>query len=236
MEVQDIAKLETFLGPNIANMGCSLYLPKFRGSVELKQEPYASSTLQYGGETFSERDTKAAFYVTSMLGQVVDSDKIKLEKASRFVPVTPRVNTTAFVFGSRSNQVTLWATENLPVRKFFTFKFGEKWEIICEDGQTFSMTDPSTLSHDSYETQTDYGVVSRISDPLSGERVFVIAGLGSRATEGCGYYFAHHWKELFQKYGENDFALILKFTPPLDPLHCEPVAWFGDEVLQSVYA
>jgi len=233
MEVQDIAKLQTFLGPNVINLGCSLYLPKFLGSVHLKSDPLPAS-LQYGGETFSERDTKAAFYITSILGQVVDSDKIKLAEASQFVPSA--LNSTAFVFGSRSNEVTLWATENLPVRKFFRFEFGNEWKIVCEDGRTFSMKDPSTLNHDSYSTQTDYGVISRISDAASGERVFVIAGLGSRATEGCGYYFAHHWEELFQKYGENDFALILQFTPPLDPLRCEPVAWFGDEVLQTAYA
>src|SRR5205807_1711171 len=121
--------------------------------------------------------------------------------------------------------------DKLPTR-FFRFLFGEKWEIECEDGRVFSMLDPSALDRHAYVSQTDYGVISRLSVPENGDRLFVIAGLGSRATEGCGFYFSRHWHELFEKYGENDFAVILKFSPPLDATRSEPVAWFGEEVNQ----
>jgi hypothetical protein len=230
MQQLDIGKLQAFLGSEVMNSGCSLYLPRFLGEVKLTPDPSTISPLEYAGGTFSERDAKAALYVTSILGHVLETDKIHLEEASGFAPVAGFPHKTAFLFGSRSNKVTRWATENLPTRKFFSFEFGAHWKIKCEDGSVFSTPDPSKLAKGLYASQTDYGVVSRLSHPASGEQVFVIAGLGSRATEGCGYYFSQHWQQLFQGYGENDFALVLKFKPPLDPRKCEPVAWFGSEL------
>jgi hypothetical protein len=44
--------------------------------------------------------------------------------------------------------------------------------------------------------------------------VFIIAGLGGRATEGCGYFFLRNWNDLFKKFGRSDFAVILKFPSP----------------------
>jgi hypothetical protein len=235
MQQQDMTNLQKFLGSEAMASGCALYLPRFLGEVNLSTAPGSTVSLQYTGGTFSERDSKAALYITSVLGHVLESDQIKMEEASEFAPVVGLPHKTAFLFGSRSNQITVWATENLPIRKFFRFQFGPDWKIICEDQREFSTSDPSKLTKDSYASQLDYGVVARLSQATAGEKVFVIAGLGSRATEGCGYYFSRHWRELFQKYGENDFALVLKFQPPLDPRKCEPVAWFGDEAnVQSV--
>lgn len=232
----DTANLQTFLGPEVLTSGCSLYLPKFAGMVHLADDSIPPVSFSYPGGTFSERDTKAALYITSVLGHILESDKIEVKETSGFVPTAGLPDKTAFLIGSRSNEVTIWATEHLPTRKFFTFRFGANWEIVAEDETIFSTPDPSTLSRDAYGNQTDYGVVARISDSAGEEQVFVIAGLGSRATEGCGYYFSRHWQELSKKYGSNDFAVILKFTPPLDPTRCEPVAWFGDEITQPAHA
>jgi hypothetical protein len=230
MEYGEISELQNFLGAGILNSGCGLYLPRFSGKVALMKDQSASLPLQYMGGTYSERDAKAAFYITSVLGHVLDSDQIRLEEASDFTPDSGLAHSTAFLFGSRSNHMTVWATENLPTRKFFKFDFGAQWEIQCEDGSVFSLPDPSKLEPGAYANETDYGVIGRLSVEESGERFFVIAGLGSRATEGCGHYFSHHWRELFQRFGNNDFAVILKFAPPLDPEKYEPIAWYGDEV------
>src|SRR6185312_1603813 len=176
MQRSEISELQTFLGPEILSYGCSLYLPRFLGEVELIPDPSSRSPLLYAGGTFSERDAKAAFYITSVLGQVLDTDKIKLEEASEFTPDLGMSQKTAFVFGSRSNQVTRWATDKLPTGGFFKFHFEDRWKIECEDGRVFSVPDPSALEKDSYVNQTDYGVVSRLSLPESGDRLFVIAG------------------------------------------------------------
>lgn len=228
MQNSEINELQIFLGAGILNSGCGLYLPRFYGNVALAADTGEHPPLQYGGGTYSERDAKAAFYITSVLGHVLDLDKIQLEEASDFTPDAGLAHKTAFLFGSRSNQVTIWATEKLPESGFFKFNFGDRWEIKCKDGTVYSILDPSKLEQGAYKNQTDYGVISRMKVPETGERLFVIAGLGSRATEGCGHYFSHHWRELFQRFGNNDFAVILKFSPPLDPEKYEPVAWFGD--------
>ena len=230
MEHSEISELQAFLGAGVLNSGCGLYLPRFSGKVALTADAGAPLPLQYAGGTYSERDAKAAFYITSVLGHLLDSDKIQLEEASDFTPDSGFAHKTAFLFGSRSNQVTMWATEKLPESGFFRFKFSGMWQIICRDGKVYELPDPSKLEQGAYANQTDYGVISRLSVPETGERLFVIAGLGSRATEGCGHYFSRHWRELFQRYGDNDFAVILEFSPPLDPKQYEPVAWFGDEV------
>ena len=229
MEHAEISELQTFLGDGILTSGCGLYLPRFSGKVELAADPSAPQSLRYGGGTYSERDAKAAFYVTSVLGHVLDSDKIQLEEVADFSPASGLPHKTAFLFGSRSNRVTRWATENLPESSLFEFEFGERWQIKCKDGSVYSMPDPSKLETGTYSLETDYGVVSRLSVKGTGERLFVLAGLGSRATEGCGHYFSRHWRELARSYGDNDFAVILKFQPPLDPTKYEPIAWFGEK-------
>lgn len=229
MEYAEISELKTFLGAGILTSGCGLYLPRFSGKVALTADPNSPPSLQYAGGTYSERDARAAFYVTTVLGHILDSDKIRLEEVSEFTPDSGLAHKTAFLFGSRSNRVTRWATANLPESRFFEFEFGERWQIKCKDGSVYSMPDPSKLEPGAYAKQTDYGVVSRLSVPGTLERLFVVAGLGSRATEGCGHFFSRNWRELFQKYGDNDFAVVLKFSPPLDPASYEPVAWFGEE-------
>lgn len=229
MEQTEISELQTFLGAGVLTSGCGLYLPRFSGKVELASDSNAPPSLRYGGGTYSERDAKAAFYVTSVLGHVLDSDKIKLEEVAEFTPASGLAHKTAFLFGSRSNRVTKWATENLPESKFFEFEFGDNWQIKCTNGSVYSMPDPSKLEPGAYASKTDYGVVSRLSASGTGERFFVLAGLGSRATEGCGHYFSRHWRDLSRSYGDNDFAVILKFQPPLDPTKYAPVAWFGEK-------
>jgi len=228
MEYSNTNELQEFLGANILNHGCNLYLPRFLGEVVSTTSSSAALPLQYPGGTYSERDAKAAFHITSVLGQVLDSGKISFENISDFTPSFDLLHKTAFLFGSRSNNLTIWATENIPANKFFKFVFGDTWEIQCENGKTYSMPDPSKLDRGQYTNQTDYGVISKLSVPGSEEHLFVIAGLGSRATEGCGYYFSNHWQKLFQRFGNNDFAVILKFSPPLAPEKHKPIAWFGD--------
>src|SRR5688572_15925109 len=127
MQQQDILKLQAFLGSDLITSGCSFYLPKFLGKTNLVEAAGSNLPLSYAGATFSERDTKAALYITSVLGHVLETDKISLEEASGFAPIAGLPHKTAFLFGSRSNQVTMWCIENLPIRKFFRFKFEDDW-------------------------------------------------------------------------------------------------------------
>mgnify|MGYP000583698694 CR=1 FL=1 len=213
MQANEYTELRSFIGSTSVNAGCNLFLPAFSGPVSLSQP-----ALQYPGGIFSERDAKSALYVSSLLGQVFEYDQVQVEEAKN----NPLPIGTSFLFGSRSNQITQWVLQNQVGSKLFNFNYGADWQIVGKDGRVFSLTDPSTLSRAAYEQKTDYGVVSRVST-FEGQ-CFVIAGLGGRATEGCGYYFARNWKSLFQKYGQQDFAVILEFSPPLDPKKSKVVA------------
>jgi hypothetical protein len=231
MTLTETDQLRRFLGADAEGAGFGLFLPQFEGSVALRAEspgPFAGAPepLTYPGHTFSERDARAAFYVLGLFGQAVGDDRIEVGDASRFSPEAG-LKPTTFLFGSRSNQATPWATRPPALGKFFDFTFGPEWSIRCKDGTAYSLPDPSRLDAASYVGKTDYGVIGRFYSAETKAHVFLVAGLGSRATEGCGYYLARHWRELDRKYPSGDFAVVLKFPPPLDPKTSEAVRWFG---------
>jgi hypothetical protein len=139
-----------------------------------------------------------------------------------------------FLFGSRSNQGAQWATADKALGKFLHFDFGRTWSIHCTGGRVFSLRAPDKLSRDEYEQETDFGVIGRLQDTETHSHIFLIAGLGSRATEGSGYYLAQHWSDLARTFGGNDFAVVLKFPPPIDPKKSEEVVAFDDEHPEGV--
>jgi len=208
--------LRAFLQAHEAGRRFRLVLPEFSGPVVLSGNSVASN-LSYRGNTFAERDARAASYVQSLLDRIVDAGNVTVE------PARPEIQQqdVAFLFGSRSNCATQAALQNLHP-SLFQFEFTDTWTIQC-GGQRFSLPDPSTMDPASYAATDDYGVVARVQ-PLLGAPVFFIAGLGGRATEGCGYYFRENWQELAAKFGSADFAVVLRFPAPFDLARIECVA------------
>lgn len=220
-------ELAEFLEATSAGGEFVLCLPQFTGTVEMDAPGQGIAPLRYAGHTFSERDTRAAFSVHALLSSIFEAGRIRLENAASYDPrCSVTGNRTVFLFGSRSNPVTLWATTERAPHKFFQFDFGLAWSIRCEDGGVFSTPDPSRLDDRGYRSHTDYGVVARFLDPEARTNFFVLAGLGSRATEGCGYFFVQNWRELAARFGAHDFAVILEFPAPVEPSNFRSVAWF----------
>jgi hypothetical protein len=233
MTASETRQLRQFFGLNGGGEECRLYLPTFSGPVNLEvgpshttrtAKPRRTVDLRYPGHSFADRDAKAASYVTSILSHVVELDNILWEEAKAYKPGRPG---TVFLFGSRSNQAAEWVTGDSALGRFFRFKFGRKWSIRA-GGQVFSLPAPNNLTREEYEHETDYGVIARCREPRGDSHVFLIAGLGSRATEGCGYYLTREWKDLTRRFKNKDFAVILKFSPPIDPRRAEEVAAFDD--------
>ncbi len=189
-----------------------LVLPAFDDPAKLD-----SSDFTYRGSTFAERDARAASHVQALLDQVVDVGNITLEGAG------PRIQKkdVSFLFGSRSNHSTQVLLEELHT-SLFQFEFAASWSIVCA-GQRFSLPDPSVMDATQYASADDYGVIARVrsAEPAP---VFMIAGLGGRATEGCGLYFREHWEKLDRDYGAQDFAVVLRFPAPFDLNKIEQVA------------
>ena len=219
------AEFAQLVGSHETGGECFLYLPEFRGAVELQTGGSQIPPLRYPGHTFSECDARAAFHVTSVLANAFEPDHIHLENAGA-LDRAKAGKQTAFLFGSRSNSITQWVMEHRAPQKFFRFEFGDKWAITCVDGQVFAVPDPSKLTEEAYVSHSDYGVIAKFLDSPAQTQFFVIAGLGSRATEGCGYFFAQHWRDLAGRFGPQGFAVILEFPPPVEPSSFRPVAWF----------
>jgi hypothetical protein len=209
--------LRAFLHARERSRHFRLLLPEFQGPAILENEP-ALSNFAYRGRTFAERDARAASHVQCLLNRVVDIGKVTLEGAGT---TTVGPNDVAFLFGSRSNHATQTMLERSGTT-LFGFEFTDKWAVVC-NGKRFTLPDPTTSPQPVYEAAEDYGVIARVGS-AGPAPVFVIAGLGGRATEGCGLYFREHWDEMDREYGNQDFAVVLRFPAPFDVAHVERAA------------
>lgn len=211
------AALQDFLGVQAQSDQYMLVLPHFHGSTSTRGES-GKLDLTYRGPVFAERDTRAAFYIRTLLQDAVKPDRILIEPADS---IHGAIDGPAFLFGSRSNAATL---QSLRVHQppLVDFEFGAEWTIRCA-GRTFSMADPSTADRTSYEIATDYGVVARLKSAAN-RPLFVIAGLGGRATEASARYLLKNWSSLAARFGERAFALVLEFPPPFREDKVSPVA------------
>jgi hypothetical protein len=185
---------------------CQLFLPYFKGPVLLEKNGEATPQLAYRGSMFAERDSRAAFYVHSLVAQVIGPEDIEIQPAVPHQTIT----STAFLFGSKSNLVTANILQR-PGPQLFRFEFGTNWEIHCS-GSVFSIPDPSVIAPSLYDNLDDYGVISRLGTATGS--VFIIGGLGGRATEGCGYFLLKNWNDLYNRFGNRDFACVLRFPSP----------------------
>lgn len=195
------------------NTKADLVLPKFDGALKLK----GTDQFIYPGEAYSDRDTKSAFHISNLLTKYLDFNNINLKDTADF-DFSTTASKLVFVFGSKSNIITRNILTNYSVQEPFTLAYGDKWTIHSKrSGKDYSIDNPAKMSNTNYEAITDYGIISRYSHVPgqdADKTTFVIAGLGSRATEGCGIYFANNWRQLNIKFkNKNIAAVILKFSP-----------------------
>lgn len=212
-----------------------VFLPRFTGTVKLDSQGNRGVSLRYPGHTFSDRDTRAAFYVQALLGSVFDPSRIRIENASGTDSshIDALGAKTVFLFGSRSNPLTQWALANRAPAGFLELKYDQNWTIRAQNGQSFSAPDPSQMNEHDYRSHPDYGVLARFFDPHAKRTFFILAGLGGRATEGCGHYLAANWLSLSEEFAERDFAAILKFAPPVEPSNYERIAQYSKETRKA---
>jgi hypothetical protein len=227
-----MSALSAFLAPQppLSPLVADLCLPEFNGTLESPLgvlDSHGDATYGYPSVAFANRDVKSAFYVQSLLTQHFDQSSIHVLSPQDFLNANVSADPTRLgvLIGSRSNSALAKAANAANLERLVKFEFGPTWSIVGQDGRRFSISDPSKLSREHYESLTDYCVIARIQSSGGGP-LFVIAGLGGRATEGGGRYFAQSWASLHQRFGARDFAVVLKFAPPVDPAVCEPAALY----------
>jgi hypothetical protein len=227
--------LREFLGSGKADIEIKLFLPEFSGETTIELSGEQNTPFKYRGRTFSVRDTRAAFHILTLYGSIGKTGNVQLRSSNSFDSLKDNSGLN-FLIGSRTNKATLWAADQKARGRFFHFDFGKQWGIHCVGGKYFSIPNPANIDDETYATSTDYGVICRLSGTVSNAPLlsnsadsigsyFIVAGLGNRATEGCGYYLARNWEEIYKKYGTDEFTLILEFPPPINPEISHPLLW-----------
>lgn len=216
-----------FLAPHGQPQGVDLCLPRFGGESGVPARLRGGGAEDFGfpSSTFAERDARSAMHVVQLVGSAVDdADSVEFLAPEDFAG-RKQPHRVGIVFGSRSNHALSWLMAQAQFPDLVRFEFSEEWVIVGRDGRRFALRDPSKLDRGEYSASVDYGVVARVSGPLTGS-MFLLSGLGGRATEGCGLYLSRNWRDLQAKFGEEDFAVVLRFKPPVSPERCEPLAWY----------
>ena len=199
--------VKEFLGLQQTNT-VRMCLPQFEGMVA------TDDGLTYRGNVHANRDINAALHISELAFEA--GAEISYIAPHEGEDVARASTGTLVMFGSRSNVATNAFMARDGREDIVRFEYGDEWVIRTKSGHRYALPDPSTLDRNAYANFTDYGVVAiyNYKDMTS----IVVAGLGGRATEGCGLFLRDQWQELArQSRGSRVFATILKFAPPVDP-------------------
>lgn len=183
-------------------------IPQFAGVVSNEDG------IVYRGSVRANRDVTAALHISEL---AIEAGA----EVSYFGPDEPCQDQGTLVFlGSRSNAATNAFMRGPGRNDVVWFEYGYEWAIHSRSGRRYALRDPSTLNRETYAASTDYGVVALYNE--LGSTSVVVAGLGGRATEGCGLFLRENWQDLaVRAKGARVFAAILKFAPPVDPSRYE---------------
>lgn len=212
------AAIRALLGLHQTN-AVLMCLPQFEGFVA------TSDGLTYRGQVRASRDVNAARHISELAFEA-GADISYIAPHDGDVTVT-QPSGTLVMFGSRSNVATNSFMSRRSRSNIVRFEYGAaEWSIHTQTGHRYAISDPSKLDRDTYANATDYGIVAVYHD--EDIAAVVVAGLGGRATEGCGLYLREHWhKFAASRRGSRIVAAVLKFTPPVDPGRCEIVEFLA---------
>jgi len=193
-----------------------LCLPRFAGTAR------EGAAFSYPGFVHADRDVRSAQEVERLACAAgADTELISPDDAISALNQHDR-SQTLVIFGSRSNDAFPTVVSKSRLGELVTFSFSDEWTIRTRNGGTYSLRDPSRLDRVVYTAATDYGVVAGLVDE-GYPAVFIVAGLGGRATEGCGRFLRKSWTELATRSKGKSFAALLRFDPPVDPNQLEMV-------------
>lgn len=180
--------------------------------------------FRFPGESFARADVEAAAGVMRLLNRVTSPRKISI--IPRVEAKDPR-HSHVFLFGSKSNPSVAYVLREFSKRFQFEYEPARKpdsWIFKdSETGKEYIVTAPNRLDLDQYQDTEDYGVIQKVRKAGDKRVFFILAGLGSRATHGCGLYLEDHWEDLLKEHGDRDFAVVLRFPAGLGPSEGRPV-------------
>ncbi len=203
---------------------CALLLPQWvmglpgKAGEEANRKGLEGGQYYYRGPTFATADVSSAWNIVNLVGSVLAPEKIQIRSNDDVKNVTA---SHRFVFGSQSSGILAGVLELFEPEFSFDYApvdFPGCWVIRDrKTGTCYTIRKPNDLDYNDYLATTDYGVIQKFTDPTSKRVYFLIAGLGSRATEGCGCFLCDHWSELLHEFGSQDFGIVVKFPQNLGP-------------------
>lgn len=216
-------RIAHLLSADIGKNSFAFILANFRMGVPVKNAGDTEYTLNpevsyfYPGETFSVRDTRAAFDVLRLVSQIADPNLIELRTATNLEELQC---THWFLFGSKSNRIVEHLLKAYSPRFHFDYnppepEYQDCWMLRdLQMARSHPIKAPHKTKRGEYEDSEDVGVIEKLVE--DNKVFFLLSGLGDRATRGCGWYLYQNWKELFQEFGNKSFGIILKFPAGLD--------------------
>lgn len=193
----------------------ALVLPSFYLGVPAEDGPPPSSPenqasgYRYPGETFAREDMEAATNVINLLSRITPPDSILISSLRQGLP---KDYTHYFLFGSKSNHYVGAVLRGFTEK--FEFHFSDQEWLIRDkefENREYKVQAPDKFGDLAYRERDDYGFIQKV---CASDRVyFLLSGLGSRATAGCGWYLYRNWRAHVTA---EDFAVLLKFPGGLD--------------------
>lgn len=203
---------------------CALLLPDWimglpgKAGKEANRKGLKGGQPYYRGPTFATADINAAWAIADLVRVVLTPDNVQILSNEHVSSVAA---SHRFVFGSQSSGILAGVLELFESEFEFDYDPADApghWVIRDKDtGNCYEIQKPNDLDSDDFLGTTDYGVIQKFTETASKRVYFMIAGLGSRATEGCGYYLRDHWAELLHEFGGEDFGIVVTFPQHLGP-------------------
>lgn len=140
----------------------------------------------------AEADMQAATDITNLLGQIGKRENI--------------------TFRSVSEDWDLWSEHilsvggNFKTTRIFEIANPKLVELVNNVSFRFSDSDKLFQAVDG----NDYGLIYRVTHPVTGKICFVLIGLGIRGTEAAGYYLRTKAALLGKMFGSRDFAFLVQ--------------------------
>jgi hypothetical protein len=208
-------KLAAFLSMEKGS-SCALLLPSWipdlpgKAGAPANLKSLDGDQLYYGGPTFATADVKSAWSIANLVRSVLPPDKIRIWSNEDVGELSA---SHKFVFGSQSRTILTGVRKLFEPELSFDFDPADApgYRVIrdAKNGNCYEIR--KDLDYATYQGTADYGVIQKFTDRDSKRVYFLIAGLGSRATEGCGFYFREHWAELLREFGNQDFGIVVMF-------------------------
>jgi len=183
--------------------------------------------LEYLGAQSIESVVNDAFLdlLPDPIRHLMEAQSAYLRDVETIIDVSPDNDSGRAILHSSQDTVVLLGSDvySRPVRRIYHSKKSFIRFVSEVTGDPFDASDPSH-SHPTFAVQTDgrwmriqgrethreIGTIQRVT-PAKGKSVLMCAGISASSTRGSAQYLAKHWRRFHERFGNDDFLVVLAF-------------------------